>query len=394
MRMIESIMRDIRHNRLRNFLSAATMFIGVVSIVAISAAGTMAADMLVAAEEQRNGRAATYQQGVSVEQSAAAGVAEQLCSSLARCIGPGNAAAVASVVTAPSWYTSADAYNLPAGQGVTAEWGCGDLTKVKRLPIVSGTFPLPADPLPPSVAVNEAAADEFGYPQRAQVYLGEANSRVSFRITSVVADGAGYPQVYGTVSSLDLFAPAAGPVAVTVRFTSAGGDADVIRQVMADAFVDAGLAVPDGFERVDTVGQVADEIEALEAIFTGVSVLMLVVAGLGILNVGLSSVAERSSELVIRRAIGAKRHQVFALVMGAEIVVAVATAVAAIVFALAGVYYLVPSLQPPGSAVAEPPFPWAACLVGIAAAVATAVAGSAAPAWKASRIPVSQALRE
>ncbi len=244
--------------------------------------------------------------------------------------------------------------------------------------------------------MNEAAAEQGGFPAENQVLLTTTSggSEVAFTVTAVIADGSTDPKAYGSLGAYAslLGTASIGPVAVRVtgdRLSQSGA-----AQLVDDALTDLDLPLSASLMRTDTTWRVATQIDTLSAVFAAFAIVMLTVAAAGLLNVGLSSVNERARELVIRRAIGVGRLDVFLLVMGSALAVAAIVAVLATGTAGALVYGVVPFLLPAGSVISAPEFPWAACLIGCAAAAATLIAGAAVPAIKAARLPVAQALRE
>lgn len=126
----------------------------------------------------------------------------------------------------------------------------------------------------------------------------------------------------------------------------------------------------------------------------GVAITSLAVSAWGLLNIGLASLAERARELVIRRALGARRIHTFVQVIGSSLILAAWVAEVATAICLAVIHWGVPHWLPEHSPVTAPSVPWEALVVGLAASAATAVLGSVFPAWKATRLPVADALRQ
>lgn len=395
MREFRAILKDLRRQPLRNVLTAVTMLMGVLSLIAVSAASSVATDMMLAVEEQRNGRAGTFEVTTNVPSQELVETGRDLSALLNNRLG-GAGAAVVSVETPTSWRPiGAAADQSSAGQSLPIEWSSGEVNRVRRLPLLEGTWPA-AQSYPPRVVINEAAAEGIGYPGTRQVVVfpGMDGPSMVVGISGVVADGEDSPRAFGAIEELSAYRVVSGSVPLRVRVTMPSATAEAVQQFLSDAFVDLGVVPNEEARRVDTVDQVAMQLEGIQLIFTLFAALMLVVAALGILNVGLASVRERSRELVVRRALGARRRTIFVFVMGEEVLVAMGVAIVALAIGLAAVYLILPAQIPPRTAINPPPFPWSAGALGMAAAIATAMIGSAAPAWKAARLPVSRALRE
>ncbi|SIR95967.1 FtsX-like permease family protein [Microbacterium sp. RURRCA19A] len=371
------------------------MFIGVLALVGVSAASSIASDMLVAYEEQTGGRAVTMTAQVDVPPQDLGSAGRALVGVLHTRLGNvGNA--VVSAQSTVFLRTPAELANNEAASVLDIEWDAGDLTSIRRLAVTYGRFPLSDEELPPAIAVNEVAARQLGFPERASFFLGTSPDErgALFTVAAVIADGGTDPKAYGNLSAYASLLGTSGLGPLAIRVTSPHISQQVSAGLVADAAADLGLALSSPAVRTDTTWRVAAQIETLSVIFTLFAVVMLLVAAIGLLNVGLSSVGERARELVIRRAIGANRWDVFLLVMGSSLAMATVVALLATGAAVVLVYAVAPSLVPAGSVVGAPPFPWVACAVGCAAAALTAIAGAAIPAMKAARLPVALALRE
>ncbi|PNL17096.1 ABC transporter permease [Micrococcus sp. FDAARGOS_333] len=104
-------------------------------------------------------------------------------------------------------------------------------------------------------------------------------------------------------------------------------DAAAAVTAAAAAGVDPGAEQP---VRVDRVGELRDSLSFMQAVFSAVAAAALLVSALGLLNIGLASIAERSRELVVRRALGAQRRHLFVQVMGSSLLLAVIVTVVAV----------------------------------------------------------------
>lgn len=390
-RWIRDAWQELRRHRLQTFLSALTMFIGVTAIVAVSAGAGIASDALLAQEEQRTGRAATYLGSTTIPPTDLATTSSTLADRLQHRVGDHGSALLS---TTTYLFTTTDPA-LPASDGLAIEWDHGSLTAARRVIEVTGHLPDTTQAFPPALALNETAAAQLGYPPNTRIGLAtEPGGPLTwFTITGMVADGDDKPQAYGTLSTLAALLPHTALDPVDIRITTGSNNLEAVRQIITDTLDDLTLATEHPVSRLDTTRQVLGQIQLTSTIFTAVSIIVLAIAGVGIGNIGLATLRERSRELVIRRAIGAHRSHIFSLVLSSTLMMAVIVAATAITIALAGTHLILPALLPANTAIAPPPFPWAACLAGCAAAITTAIAGSAAPAWKATRLPVASALR-
>lgn len=395
MRFLGSVRKDLRANGLRNVLTAATMLLGVLAVVSVNLVGSIAKDIFVAQEEQLYGREATFSTLFEVSQ----GDPDQIRAiekGIDDKIGPQNAATSISSSISLSMSAPGSPLTSAPPQLVESTWTSGSITTMQRLPVVSGQL-YGDKALPPTIVVNEAAAALFGYGPHSTVRLRTSvgNHPWDFEITGVVADGSKEPRAYGNLLALlELMPDALDGGQIEIRVNSEPTSLAVVQSVVRDVASRAGVTKLGATTRSDTVQRVLAQIATLQTIFTGTAILVLGIAAIGLLNVGLASVRERSRELVIRRAVGARRRDVFGLVLGSSVAVGLGVGVFAGALAFAGYVFVVPALIPTNSAVVIPPFPILACAFGVAASVMTAAIGGLVPAISAARLPVALALRQ
>ncbi len=155
---------------------------------------------------------------------------------------------------------------------------------------------------------------------------------------------------------------------------------------------DAAELAPEGYQLVaQTSGDLADQVEQivsrLTRFVTGIAVIALVVGAVGIANIMLVSVTERTREIGIMKAVGARNREVMGLFLTEAVLLGlVGAALGVPVGVLAGwaatAYAEIPLTLAPG---------WfaVAVVVGI---VVGAVAGLY-PAWRAASVDPIEALR-
>ncbi len=271
----------------------------------------------------------------------------------------------------------------------------GDVPGMFRLPLVSGRWLSDdAQTAPLEAVVNEAAASEIGTAGQRIAVVGPGSARaLPVQVVGVVNDARPHPQVYLKAGPAARNAPQwVSVTGLTLRWHAAGLTLAQVADASRDFAADRSLPSPSEPQRVDTVDDLLPVIGSLQAGFALAAVLTLTVAALGLLNVGLASLHERSRELVIRRALGASRASVVRLVLGSTLLLSLLVAAAAITvgaLVVAAYGWSIPANSP----VDPPVFPWQAGLAGAAAAVVTALAGSLVPAIAAGRVQPADALR-
>jgi MacB-like periplasmic core domain len=396
--LVLEALRDLRANRARTLLGGLGMFLAIMAIVGILCAAAIVRDVFVAKEEQQNGRAVTMQLAPATALLNPQTFRAMTAALERRIVRRGGAFAIEQDVDARLGTLRAARSGdlLPQDQVIAV---AGRLDEIRRLPILHGRWlRSDSDGLPPELVLNRAAAAE----------LGGVGTRLAFvsvwgspphpaRVVGVIADGSSTPSVFTSIASVlaadpSAFDSASPPLILAHRKAT---DEATLTSMLDDVAGDLGIDSSQ-FEvtRVDHVAELAGRLHDTQNAFLAAGGVALLVAVVGLLNIGLASVRERSRELVVRRSIGATRARMFSLVLASALATAAVACAVAVAIALVLVYALVPALLDPASAIAAPGFPWRAAGVGLAAALGGAVAGAIYPAAVAARIDMALALRD
>jgi putative ABC transport system permease protein len=131
-------------------------------------------------------------------------------------------------------------------------------------------------------------------------------------------------------------------------------------------------------------GQVANTVRVGAFV---VSVIALLAAGIGIMNIMLVSVTERTREIGVRKAIGARRHDIIKQFLFEAVVLSELGGLAGILFGVAG-----------GNGIAfwfdmSVVFPWGWALTGLIVCSIIGIGFGWYPAWKAASLEPIEALR-
>jgi len=261
------------------------------------------------------------------------------------------------------------------------------------------------------VVVNEPAARLF--PGNVSVgdtvgVVRQNGSRVNATVAGVLAADQGpfgneaLPQVYVPTDPFyetRLDAPSSeSPQRVYPTVTVVASDFSAVETVQGDVQTyldedsDARTLKPKSYEfRVQTVEDLVDQIRGLldtfTAFVTGVAVISLVVGSIGIANIMLVSVTERTREIGIMKAVGAQNSDVLQLFIVEAVVLGVVGSLAGIVLGALGAYAATQYVD----LAMTFPVEWAgiAVVVGILVGVAAGIY----PAWSAARTDPIEALR-
>jgi putative ABC transport system permease protein len=137
----------------------------------------------------------------------------------------------------------------------------------------------------------------------------------------------------------------------------------------------------DLFQRAEDMSRTATLVTA------GIGMLSLFVGGIGIMNILLASVAERTREIGIRKAVGAKRKDILIQFLFESILFSLIGGAVGLGFGIVSSNLLGSLLRIPSLISAE------AIVVGVVFSLVVGVIFGVYPAWKASRLSPIEALR-
>jgi len=164
------------------------------------------------------------------------------------------------------------------------------------------------------------------------------------------------------------------------------------RERARPAWRDTVLLSATGEERLRQASQGILLFKILMGSFTAISLL---VGGIGIMNVLLASVAERTREIGIRKAIGASRRLVVAQFLAESVAISTAGSIVGVVLGLGGAAAVTALMRSRTEALIFSAITPGTILVSMAAAVAVGLLFGTYPALRAARLsPVDAIMRE
>jgi putative ABC transport system permease protein len=272
----------------------------------------------------------------------------------------------------------------PAGLDAPVTWYrlvSAESFEVLGLRFTRGRAFVPREPAP-SVVVNEMFAQRYfggADPLGRQLRFGDRDSP-PFTITGVVADTRGRGARGDT--RVEVFLPywqfAEGTMNLVLLGPNPGALAPSLRQAVAA--VDPNIPVVGMRTMADALGESVSQPRFLAVLAGAFAVMALGLAMIGIYGVMAYTVAQRTSEMGVRMALGADRHALFRLVVGDGLKLTAAGVGAGMVGALLTGRWLDTLLF--GVAPTDPRFLTVTALV----LLAVALAASALPAWRATRV--------
>ncbi|MCI9888702.1 FtsX-like permease family protein [Micrococcales bacterium 31B] len=384
---------DIRGNRLNATLSFIALFVAMLSLILAAALSSVGTDTLVARSEQQVGRAVTLQAplaGVELDQARLQAVQAQLSQ------WPSLGVAGSVLLTYSMEYAPGATFQPGAAHQVTKVRLIGpEYPEIRRLPLVSGRM-MTSDPYPGEVVVNTSLAEALGaHVTRLQLSWG-ITPATAVNVVGVVADGQSEPYAYGSVDAFATANPFLPSVtdAVLLARTSTPQAMPYVKQLMADAANSLTPVAGEPPTRIDTADQTRESMAVLGLTFQALAGVGLVVAIVGMVNVGLAGIRERARDFTIRRAMGATRTRVISSVTASTVVIGLGATCAAIVVSYLAISRAVPTLLPADAGFDAPEFPWQAVILAATFGLFTSLVSGLIPALKTLRFELASALRE
>ena len=145
--------------------------------------------------------------------------------------------------------------------------------------------------------------------------------------------------------------------------------------------------------RAGRLAQVQQGMLVFKILMGAITGISLLVGGIGIMNVLLASVVERTREIGIRKATGARRRDILWQFLVESIAITGAGSAAGAVVGLAGAFGVTAVMRARTDALVYAAFTWGTVLVAAAAAVAVGIAFGMYPALRAARLSPIEAIR-
>jgi putative ABC transport system permease protein len=145
-----------------------------------------------------------------------------------------------------------------------------------------------------------------------------------------------------------------------------------------------------GLDRLVAMNQGILVFKILMGAFTAIS---LIVGGIGIMNVLLAAVAERTKEIGVRKAAGARRRDIIVQFLAESVVISMAGAVIGVILGIAGAYLVTYIMRVQTMAQVYAAVTWTTLAVAMGAAILVGLAFGTYPALKAASLSPVDAMR-
>ncbi len=145
-----------------------------------------------------------------------------------------------------------------------------------------------------------------------------------------------------------------------------------------------------GLDRLVAMNQGILVFKILMGAFTAIS---LIVGGIGIMNVLLAAVAERTKEIGVRKAAGARRRDIIVQFLAESVVISLAGAIIGAILGIAGAYLVTWIMRTQTMAQVYAAVTWPTLAVAMGAAILVGLVFGTYPALKAANLSPVEAMR-
>jgi putative ABC transport system permease protein len=142
----------------------------------------------------------------------------------------------------------------------------------------------------------------------------------------------------------------------------------------------------------DQANRINQGLGTINTASTAISLLAIIIGGIGIINVMIMSVYERTREIGVLKAVGWKSRRILTMILGESIILTLAAAVVGIIMGVIGVEVLLNVIPSTGTAI-KPVLTVNILLRAFGIAFVVGLIGGLYPAYRASRLAPTEALR-
>ena len=177
-----------------------------------------------------------------------------------------------------------------------------------------------------------------------------------------------------------------GKVSILYVYVESGVDVEKVTKEIDDKYGENITTVTS----ITDIEMVAQSLDMVNAASWGISLLAIVIGGIGIINTMIMSVYERTREIGVLKAVGWKGRRILGMIIGESLVLTITAGIIGSLMGIAGMELLV-YLNIFGNM--SPVYSIETFAQAFAVAIIVGLIGGFYPAWRASRLPPTEALR-
>ena len=142
----------------------------------------------------------------------------------------------------------------------------------------------------------------------------------------------------------------------------------------------------------DQANRINQGLGTINTASTAISLLAIIIGGIGIINVMIMSVYERTREIGVLKAVGWRSRRILTMIIGESIILTITAAVLGVIMGVIGVEILLSTIPSTGTAI-KPVLTFDVLLRAFSIAFLVGIIGGIYPAYRASRLAPTEALR-
>jgi len=390
--------KDLKISPLRTFLTGFSMFIGIIAMIMAVLVGTLGKESLLATNAQIFGYSPTY--SVSITDSNFSDTKnvisfiEKLKTTRGKSvvINPDREFKFAPMQQISQFEDFAQLYKGISNAEII--YTTSGYNEIYNLPMFEGEWLSDSKQfMPLEVVVNKQWNDNY-HSKYVVASSKDTLHLTGFNVKGVVNDGKGWPTIYVNIESLLSYVPNLFMMdnATIYWHDNAGLTLDKMRSHINDILADTMGGKVENISRSDSGEQYLEVIRILQIGLIISAMLLLFVAILGQINIGLSSLEQRTHELLIRRALGASKLDIAFLVLSSILLLSIMICCIAVLISIVLVYSI-GVLLPIDSPINTLSYPVFVAIIAVITSTVTALLGGLIPAIKASKLEPALALR-
>lgn len=323
--MIYLIMKDLKISRLRTFLTAFSMFVGIVAVISAVLVGTLGKESLKAVNSQLYGYSPTYSISISGGFFTDYDTTKNLIDNIE------NLGKSAIVINPSKEINYAPIYSFEELKeprkilkriiNTEVIYTSSKYNEIYNLPLVSGKwFDKNENNLALNVVLNKQAYELYN----SNYIAGNRTDTLNltpFNVSGVVNDGKNWPVAYVDIRILLSYFPNLFNTENATIYWHIDKEISLekIRSHFNDILNDSIGGKVENISRLDNENNYSDVIDMLQIGLVITALLLLFIVVLGQINIGLSSLEQRTHELLIRRALGASKYNIGMIVLSSQI---------------------------------------------------------------------------